>query len=365
MKNASVIVAAACIPLLFVPACSSSSASGSGGASDGGSSGEDGAPSGGSSGGTGGSSGGSGSSSSGGTSAVVMLATGQKNVGGIAANGTDVVFTTTNAALGNLNGPGAIMSVPATGGTPAPIASNTDESALVAMDGTNAYWAGPDDGTISKAPLTGGDGGAEMLVQNLVDDPLDVAVDSTYVYWAGSVTIQKVPIAGGPKTILAKDLTLAGVFQQPCVAVNASAVYASTATSILSVPLMGGSPTTLAENQSPNAITADANNVYWTNLPTGQDAGPTEPSVMKVTATGGTPVTLVTLTGSAVPAGIAVDANNVYWIEGLGSVRKVPIGGGSPVTLAPAPELPGGIAVDATNVYWTDTSTGNVYKTAK
>ena len=86
---------------------------------------------------------------------------------------------------------------------------------------------------------------------------------------------------------------------------------------------------------------------------------------MKVTATGGTPVTLVTLTGSAVPAGIAVDANNVYWIEGLGSVRKVPIGGGSPVTLAPAPELPGGIAVDATNVYWTDTSTGNVYKTAK
>jgi hypothetical protein len=204
-----------------------------------------------------------------------------------------------------------------------------------------------------------------MLVQNLVDDPLDVAVDSTYVYWAGSVSIQKVPIAGGPKTVLAKDLTLAGVFQQPCVAVNASAVYASTATAILSVPLIGGSPTSLAENQSPNAITADATNVYWTNLPTGQDAGPTEPSVMKVAATGGTPVTLVTLTGSAIPAGIAVDATNVYWIEGLGSVRKVPIAGGSPVTLAPAPELPGGIAVDATNVYWTDTSTGNVYKTAK
>jgi len=81
--------------------------------------------------------------------------------------------------------------------------------------------------------------------------------------------------------------------------------------------------------------------------------------------TGGPPVTLVALSSSVVPAAIAVDAANVYWIEGLGSVRKVPIAGGTPVTLAAAPVLPGGIAVDATSVYWTDTANGNVYKTAK
>jgi hypothetical protein len=364
MKIASFAIAAACIPALFAAACSSSSG-GATPAAGGASAGDAGASSGSSGGSSGGPSGGSGgSSSSGGASTVVTLATGVKYVGGIAANGTDVVFTSDDAAGGNLNGMGTIFSVPVSGGTPVAIASNMDQGGLVTMDGTNAYWAGPDNGTIFKAPLTGGDGGANTLVGNLEDDPLDVAIDSTYVYWAGSTTIQKVPIAGGSKTILAKNLTLAGVFQQPCVAVNASGVYASTATAILSVPLAGGTPTTLASNQNPNAITADATNVYWTNLPQGSQPGGS--TVMKVAATGGgTPVTLVTLTGSAVPAGIAVDATNVYWIEGLGSVRKVPIAGGSPVTIAPAPELPGGIAVDATNVYWTDTATGNVYKTAK
>jgi hypothetical protein len=360
MKIASFAIATAYIPAMFAAACSSSS--GGATAADGGANAED---AGASSGSSGGSSGGSSSSSSsGGASPVVTLATGVKYLGGIAANGTDVVFTSDDAAGGNLNGTGTIFSVPVGGGTPIAIASNMDQGGLVTMDGTNAYWAGPDNGTIFKAPLTGGDGGADTLVGNLDDDPIDVAIDSTYVYWAGSTTIQKVPIAGGAKTILAKNLTLAGVFQQPCVAVNASGVYASTATAILSVPLAGGTPITLASNQNPNAITADATNVYWTNLPQGNQPGGS--TVMKVAATGGgTPVTLVTLTGSAVPAGIAVDATNVYWIEGLGNVRKVPIAGGSPVTLAPAPELPGGIAVDATNVYWTDTATGNVYKTAK
>jgi hypothetical protein len=370
MKIASYVVVA-CISPVLAAGCSSSSASG--GAQDGGASGEDSAAAGGSSGGSsgagGGSSGGSssGGSSSGGESPVVLLANG-KNVGGIAANGTDVVFTSTYDALGNLTGSGAILSISPDGGTPVAIASNADQSGLVAMDGTNAYWAGPDDGTILKAPLTGGDGGAETLVQNLVDDPLDVVADSTYVYWAGTTTVQKVAIAGGPKTILAKDLALAGVFQQPCVAVNATAVFASTATTILSVPLEpdAGAPTTLVSNQSPNAITADATNVYWTNLPSSnQDGGAAGPAVMKVVATGGNPVTLVALASGTLPTAIAVDATTVYWIEALGSVRKVAIAGGPPVTLAGAPENPGGIAVDATSVYWTDTATGDVYKTAK
>jgi hypothetical protein len=296
----------------------------------------------------------------------VTLATGQANVGGIAANGTYVAFTTTDMPESNLAGPGNIMAVLAGGGTPLALASNVDQGALLTMDGTNIYWAGPDTGygIIYKAPIMGGDGGADTLVNNLVDLPLDVAIDSTYVYWVGDTTIQKVPIAGGAKTILAKGQNLAGVLQQPCVAVNASGVYASTANSILWVPLTGGTPTAIASNQSPNAITADATNVYWTNLPQNGGAGTTA-AVMKVATAGGTPVTLVALSATAIPAFIAVDGTSVYWIEANGCVRKVPIAGGSPVALAAAPLLPGGIAVDATSVYWTDTTGGKVYKTAK
>jgi len=373
MKLAS-LAAACCIPLGLVTACSSASTSGASAGGDGGSGG--GSSGGSSSGSSGASSSGGGTASSGGSSggagcgsgSVVTLATGQANVGGIAANGTYVAFTTTDMPESNLLGPGNIMAVLAAGGTPVALATNVDQSALLTMDGTNVYWAGPDSGygIIYKAPIMGGDGGANSLVNNLVDSPIDVAADSTNVYWVGDTTIQKVPIAGGAKTILAKGQNLAGVFQQPCVAVNASGVYASTANAILSVPLAGGTPTTIASNQSPNAITADAANVYWTNLGHGGGVATTVvPAVMKVAATGGTPVTLVALGATAIPAFIAVDSTNVYWIEATGCVRKVPIAGGSPVALAAAPFLPGGIAVDATSVYWTDTEGGKVYKTAK
>jgi hypothetical protein len=278
-----------------------------------------------------------------------------------------VAFTTTDMPESNLAGPGNIMAVLAAGGTPVALATNVDQGGLLTMDSTNVYWAGPDTGygIIYKAPIVGGDGGADALVNNLVDLPIDVAVDSTNVYWVGNTTIQKVPIAGGAKTVLAKGQTLAGVLQQPCVAVNASGVYPSTANSILSVPLAGGTPTTIASNQNPNAITADAANVYWTNLGQSGAAGTIMPAVMKVAATGGTPVTLVALGATAIPAFIAVDSTNVYWIEATGCVREVPIAGGSPVALAAAPFLPGGIAVDSTSVYWTDTPGGKVYKTAK
>jgi hypothetical protein len=59
--------------------------------------------------------------------------------------------------------------------------------------------------------------------------------------------------------------------------------------------------------------------------------------------------------------GLAVDGTNVYWGSN-GTVRQMPVGGGTIVTLASAQSSPQYIAIDAANVYWADTSGGQVMK---
>ena len=77
---------------------------------------------------------------------------------------------------------------------------------------------------------------------------------------------------------------------------------------------------------------------------------------MRVPIGGGTPTTLASSQGQ--PTSIAVDDENVYWGCGkTGLVMKMPIVGGPPVTLASGQLGPTAIAVDATSVYWTNQGT--------
>jgi Stigma-specific protein, Stig1 len=118
--------------------------------------------------------------------------------------------------------------------------------------------------------------------------------------------------------------------------------------------LAGACIYTLASGQDgPHAIAADGTNVYWAD----------SFSIMKI---GNDGIGLMTLAQTTDPAGdIATDGKFVYWTNGYaGTVRAVPVGGGTAAVVASGQANPGAIAMDGTSVYWTNNSSGSVMKAA-
>jgi sugar lactone lactonase YvrE len=93
-------------------------------------------------------------------------------------------------------------------------------------------------------------------------------------------------------------------------------------------------------------VVVDATSVY---VLTGADFG----SIVKVGLDGGMPVTLVEDLAS--PAGLAIDATSAYWTDSsIGTISKVPLDGGTTTTLAAELTNPQTLLVDATGIYWED-----------
>jgi hypothetical protein len=262
---------------------------------------------------------------------------------------------------------------PATGGVPASGGSGGSAGAVstpdlvtlasgaitpftLGIDATSVYWAnysydGSYSGTVMKVAIAGG---SSITLASGLMGANGIAVDASGVYFGGltkssaASSLFKVGLDGGAVK------TLASGFMNDPFAIGPSGVYGTgsdgNGTTIVRVPLDGGATvpvvpsSSLVQTASSYGIAVDAANVYWTFF-----GSPT--TVRKAPLGGGKPVTLATVDGPG--SGIAVDASYVYF--GTSSaVMKVPLNGGTPTTLASATGQ--GVAIDDDNVYFTDWS---------
>jgi hypothetical protein len=181
-----------------------------------------------------------------------------------------------------------------------------------------------------------------------------IAVDASGVYFGGvtknndASSLFKVGLNGGSVK------TLGSGFMNDPFAIGPSGVYGTgddgNGLTIVRVPLDGGATvpvvpsSSLVQTASSYGIAVDATNVYWTFF-----GNPT--TVRKAPLNGGKPVTLATVEGPG--SGIAVDVSYAYFCAGT-AVMKVPLNGGTPTTLASSTGQ--GVAIDDDNVYFTDGS---------
>jgi hypothetical protein len=213
--------------------------------------------------------------------------------------------------------------------------------------------------------------------------PQGIAVDSSNVYWTtiretgyptddGTVFMEA--LDGGAPVPLARDQGSAFYLT-----VNFGAVYWSSnydgypgGDSIRSAQVGAAPPflgSVLASGiNARSAVLADSTSVYWVDQ--------FDSAVLKVPLKGGTPVTIASaaaLSDAGLEMGygadgvgwFALDATNVYWTSpAFGLVLSVPLGGGAFTVLASGQNQPAVLAMDATHLYWSNYGSGEIMKLA-
>jgi hypothetical protein len=306
----------------------------------------------------------------------LVIATGQPNPNALVVDSTSVYWTNSGSSTAG----GDVMSAPLCGGTPVTIAppvmlgptTEANPNGVVA-NASDVFWSVTEgNGYILSAPIGGGSTTTLATDQR---GPLVLAINGSNLYWLddgfvedGSGAIVKMSITGGRPTTLARPKFPDNL------AVDSDDVYFTNNGGVFKVPTAGGATTTVAAVPAgADAIALDAANVYWTVY---NDPPPS--LIMKVPKRGGAPVTLVS-SDLVSPSRIASDGSYLYWTDrgpcpspctgltgsGKGTIGKVPVNGGTPVTLATHQLGPGAIFVDGTSVYWTtegNFSDGSIFK---
>jgi hypothetical protein len=200
--------------------------------------------------------------------ATVTLATITTGAGGaVVSDGTTVFFA--SGADCNINfsscPAGEILSVPVGGGavTTLVMQQGAPISAL-ALDASTVYFATAGQsaftGSIAKVAMTGG---AVTTLAAGVGSPQQLLRRGSTLVWRADTdgAVVAMPVSGGAPTTLASGQLVAQV-----IAADATTVFIGTVTGIIeTVPLGGGALSTLTTTSlhAPDALVADAMNLYW------------------------------------------------------------------------------------------------------
>jgi hypothetical protein len=186
----------------------------------------------------------------------------------------------------------------------------------------------------------------------------NIAVLGPTAYWVATDSnqpeLQATPVNGGATTTIAISS-----MPIPQIVASGEAIYwlehglpGTSMSAIRSIPGGGGTVTTLVSGFDAGAGTfaIDSSSVYYTT-----SVGANAVDLVSRPLAGGAPMTLVS--SISLPTKLIIAGGNVVWIDGGGEVRSVPVGGGSPITLAVVSATsigPFDVVFDGVNVVWTE-----------
>jgi hypothetical protein len=297
----------------------------------------------------------------------------------VATTGTSPASLT--SANGNLywseTGEAVLKSIPASGGSPAVLASKVVNPLAMVFSGSDVIWLDDEPvggvgicgtATINRVlKRTSAIGTTSILATDTNCAPFtgnDIVLDSNTVFWISSTNaniyvINATPINGGASSIVTSTSTPVVALADRAGTLYWMENFFPAGGAVRSIPISGGTITTLVNNlvSDANTFAVDATAVYYAtaNFPYNV---PTTDALVAAPLAGGSPSTLLPSTPRVTK--LAVGGGQVSWID-ASTVNSIPVGGGSQIVLATtSPNTPLDLLIEGSNALWTE-STGAVH----